>query len=655
MFKRLMSALTGKKDSSDEKHPNATDAATPSEALITAYDTYGREIKITRDDWRNNVFLPNLEQKRDDPDELYRLIVSGLNDGFVADLLPAAERLLEIDPDPERSHAVHGIVLMKQGRIDSAEHTLREGMRKAGETAALLTNLAKVYVERGDEARSHELLQRAVEADPNMENALMWWAAIQREKAGDSGYVASLRGVADLPGSWRAQIWLARHHLEQGQVDQARVLYSTVLAQGRYDASALMMISGDLGRNGQIGLIVELVAPVFDEKRHDPMAGLNLLRAYQELGRPVEGEGLLSRMYALGFAGFKQHLDEFAQAFMQMRRQTEAGTPVNADRLKTTTLSLNQPIWHYGLRQADWLFAAKPAGVPEIGFFALSKIMAGNQHAEEQREDDVGRLTRAIPLYLAEAIHYWTDFAGITYVLVVEDGGPVVSGGETDGQQLFDIVPATMKYFVTGEIGCEGEGDAAQWEIALSLWSCEQRTRIAKEAGAATQAELGGLVLDLEERLLARVGGKRARPLDDFYRHPTKDILPIYLSELGQAFMLTLLANNLVSKAGLWGERAMLDWPLNMALNWPSVEVPKIMYISGLGKAFDYGSVVLAEYRERTLQLLKDADRENSPSARLAPLMWKVFGMGEELEAFISSLPAETDRRYRDWLDRVVG
>jgi hypothetical protein len=131
-------------------------------------------------------------------------------------------------------------------------------------------------------------------------------------------------------------------------------------------------------------------------------------------------------------------------------------------------------------------------------------------------------------------------------------------------------------------------------------------------------------------------------------------MLSIYLNALGQAFMLTLLSNNLAPKAFLWGERMILDWPLNMALNWPSVEVPKLAYISGLGKAYDYGSDVLAEYRGRTLQFIKDAEQTNSPVARLAPLVWKVFGMNDELEAFTKLLPAETDQRYRDWLSRVV-
>lgn len=657
MLKRILSALTGKKESpaSAAQTPAPAQPASPAkEELITAYDAYGRELKITRSEWREKIFLPALQQKWNEPGELYNQIITGLNDGFASDLLPAAARLVEIDDIPERSYTIHGIVLMKNGQLDAAEATLREGMRKAGETGTLLTNLAKVFAERGDEARSHEVLWQAVQADPNQDNGLLWWAAIQQERDGEAGYLQALRTAATLPRSWRAQLWLARHHLEHGEVDQARALYAEVLAGGQYDGSTLMMISGDLGNNGQVPLILELVGPAFDEKKHDPMAGLNLLRACQHLGRVDEGEALLGRMYALGFVPIKQHLDQFAQAFQEMRKQAAQGKPIDPDALKVTTLAITQPIWHYGLRNADWLFAQKPEGAPEVGFFALSKMPDGSERAESQREDDLGRYARAIPLYLAEAAHYGSDYAASTYILVVEGGGPVLTGGEADGNALFDIVPPTMKYFVTGELGCSGEGEAASWQISLSLWDCASRQRQATESGHATNAELGALVLKLEQRLLGRIGLKREQPLDDFYQHPTAEVLPPYLTELGQAFMLTLLANKHMPTSEMWGERAMLEWPLNMALHWPSVEVPKLMYFSGLGKALDYGSSVLPEYRERSLQLLKEAQEANSPAARLAPLVWRVFGMQDELDAHRKTLPTETVPAYHAWLERVI-
>jgi hypothetical protein len=658
MFKRILSALAGKKVDTPATAAGHAPAAEPRPAkaeLITVYDAYGREVKITRKEWRDKVFLPNLQQKWNEANELYNLIVSGLNDGYAADLLPAAERLLEIDTVSERSHTILSIVLMKNDQLDAAESTLLAGIAKAGKTGTLLTNLAKVFSQRGDEARADETLWQAVQADPNQDNGLLWWAAIQRDRGGEAGYLQALCTAAALPGSWRAKLWLARHHLENKEVEAARALYADVLASGLFDGSSLMMISGDLGNNGHIPLILELIGPVFDEHKHDPIAGLNLLRACHELGKVDEGEALLARMYALGFAPIKQDLDQFAQAFQEVRKQAAKGTPVDVGSLKVTTIALNQPIWQHGLRNADWLFSQKVEGEPEIGFFALSKITDGSTgRAESQREDDLGRFSRAIPLYLAEAVHYWSDYAASSYILIVEGGGPVVAGGETDGNALFDIVPDRMKYFVTGEIGCTGEGDGAQWQIFLSLWDCRTRVKQASEGGKATTAELGALVLTLEERLLARIGLKRQQPLDGFYQHPTAEMMPAYLTELGQALMLTLLANNHMPKSAMWGERAMLDWPLTMALHWPTVEVPKLMYISGLGKALDYQSDVLPEYKERSLQLLREANQANSPAARLAPLVWKAFGMTKELQAHKQE-PADANPAYRAWLERVAG
>ncbi|WP_213300648.1 hypothetical protein [Paraburkholderia sacchari] len=129
--------------------------------------------------------------------------------------------------------------------------------------------------------------------------------------------------------------------------------------------------------------------------------------------------------------------------------------------------------------------------------------------------------------------------------------------------------------------------------------------------------------------------------------------MPAYLGELGQAFTLTLLANERMPKTAMWGERAMLDWPLTMALHWPSAEVPKLMYISGLGKARDYESDILAEYKERSLQLLREAGQTNSLVAQLAPLVWKMFGMQDEFQAHMRNLPSDASPTYTTWLDRV--
>ncbi len=133
----------------------------------------------------------------------------------------------------------------------------------------------------------------------------------------------------------------------------------------------------------------------------------------------------------------------------------------------------------------------------------------------------------------------------------------VVSTHVFDGNELFDLVPPEMKYFVTGEIGCSGEGEQRQWQLTLSLWDCTQRTQCGTESSTVAQSELGALVLELEQRLLAKVGAVNPQPLDAFYARPSVDAMDIYLGELGQAFMLTLAANQQVPRSAVWGERTM--------------------------------------------------------------------------------------------------
>lgn len=650
MFKRLLSSLRNKNQPAD----TAPDEPAQEREMIVAYDAHGQEMYIARNEWREKVFLPDLEKKWDDADALYTAILMGLKDAFASDLVAAAERLVDIDSNPERSHTLHGIVLMKTGQLDVAEQTLRQGIDKSGATGTLLTNLAKVFSERGEDKQADDTLWQAIQTDPNLDNGLLWWASIQRERGGDEAYIEGLRSIAAMPGSWRAQLWMARFYLEHNETDKARGLYDEVLSGGRYDSDALYMISGDLGRNGEIPLLISLVAPHYDVQKHDPMAGINLLQAYLEQDQTEQGLKLLNQLYALNFAPIKQHLDYYRQAFEEKRRQTEPVQQVAPDDVKITTLSVTQPIWHYGLCKADWLFNQKPEETAKIGFFALSKIPDGLAAQGIQREDELGRLSRAIPLYLAEAVHYWSDYAACTYFLMAEGHGPVLTGQPMVGEDIYEILPPDMKYVVTGEIGCTGEGEQRRWQIALSLWNCTTRSKQLTETEEATDAGLGNVMQELERKLLMQAGLKREHPLDAFYQRPPADALPVYLTGLGQSLMLTLLANQQVPYSEVWNERAMLDLPLNISRHWPSLTAAKIMYLSGLGKAFDYHSEALPGYQTSSLEWLRTESSQHSVIEGLSPLMWKIFGIEGEINSRSQPVAPEAQQRYEAWLQRVA-
>lgn len=70
-------------------------------------------------------------------------------------------------------------------------------------------------------------------------------------------------------------------------------------------------------------------------------------------------------------------------------------------------------------------------------------------------------------------------------------------------------------------------------------------------------------------------------------------------------------------------------------------------------QAGDHVADVLAEYKERSLQWLRELEQAGNPASRLAPLIWKVFGMQAELHAYRRNLPDDTSAAHKAWLERV--
>src|SRR5205823_5435803 len=148
------------------------DGADPSRDpnLIQVFDAYGREVFITKEQWRTNVLPGTIQSNWNKPNELCSVILSALNDGFRADVFRAAKQLFKIDPDPIRGACVWGIVLMEEGRLDEAEKIFRDFISSHGEEGSVLTNLAKVYSRRKDASKAEEILWHGLELDPNQEN-----------------------------------------------------------------------------------------------------------------------------------------------------------------------------------------------------------------------------------------------------------------------------------------------------------------------------------------------------------------------------------------------------------------------------------------------------------------------------------------------------
>jgi tetratricopeptide (TPR) repeat protein len=625
------------------------------EQRLTAYDAYGRAVSLTRDEYRTRVLPATLRKNWDNPPGLYSAIVQGLRDDFAEDLLDASEQLVEIDPDPERATTARGIVLMKVGDLDGAEEILRRYHGQHDPSGVILTNLAKVAAERNDHDRAHDLLAEALQVDPNLENGLLWWAALAREQGGEEAYIEALDTIAEVQGSWRPQLWLARHRLDEGDLGTALQLYRHVLELAADQSDALLMISGDLGNAGHIDQVFELVLPRYVPERHALSVGFNLLNACVQANHRAEGEALLHRIGLLNAPHARDQVAAFARSLDELKA-TELGPPEAAEPEGAPTIvDVPRPLWHTYLGRPDWLLPATGRRAT-VGILTLADANGAERiGGGPEAPTTVGGLARGVPLALAEALLYTTDVEPMAIIPVVRGLGPVVPAEGWPPEDVIDLgrtEGAELNYVVTGSIG---QSDAAT-SVRLELWDIERGEAVDSLAKETTAEDAGTALVDLGQQLVGRlVNEGKASVITDqtHYAVPAGPLLDGYLAGSDELFALTLAGEGLTDPERFYGERDMLNHLLSLSLANRQVLLPKLLFMAGLALNRARGSTIYQEYRSTALAM---ADAEKDPTSdgfAATAAAYHLFDRKDALEARARQLAEQGRQPVADWLNSL--
>src|ERR1700683_3075745 len=164
--------------------------------LIRLVDPFGRDTFITRQEWQDKVLPANLKRAWDKPDELYGMICGAINDGFRPSVVEATERLFKTDSDRHRAAFIWGIVLREEARLDEAEKVFRDYLTERGANGVILSNLAKVYDKRNDNAKRDEILWEGLQLDPNQDNGVSWFRYLERQRGGEEAERQALEKLA---------------------------------------------------------------------------------------------------------------------------------------------------------------------------------------------------------------------------------------------------------------------------------------------------------------------------------------------------------------------------------------------------------------------------------------------------------------------------
>ncbi len=626
--------------------PPAAGSPTAAE-FVDVQDAFGRRVRLSRDDYRKKHLPELLKQFANDAERLTAVILQGLRDGFAADLVAAANRLTIVDKEPERALSVLAVVQRDSGDVDGAAATLQELLQKRPQSPSARVGLALLADQRGDTAGAEKLLREALALEPNHADAVHGYLAVRHRQVGDAGYRAELEATAAQFPGWRPRLWLARWLLQHGDTDAAAAIHRDVLTQADVDSDALVMASADLLQAGQHDLLRELVVPRFVPGRHHPHVGVAVLHHLAQTGQHQAGAALLHQMYLHYGHLVGDALHPFTAEFDRQRLAALPPPPPLPAPPRLGLYRFDRPLWCAGLADPAWLLPGKTQDARQVLCFPLA--IEGQAGMPAGQEDELGRITRSVPLLLAEHVWLATPHRGTAALLLAEQGGWVVLGRVWPEEQLIAQLSPEEKartIVVSGVLRIDGD------KRRIDLWAYDggSQQRIGHAAAEGAANEIGRMLLQLIAELWPALGGPAG------HKPPVGDAAfwQAYADGLAQQAALVATQAGGMPKERLYGERYILRWLQNAALLEPRWQPGFWLYASALCVLRQLGSEIPREHARTVAELFRQSP-PNSAFGRLAVLPLRAVG----LDGFWQQRRAEVvqanagDANYAAWLQRA--
>lgn len=286
----------------------------------------------------------------------------------------------------------------------------------------------------------------------------------------------------------------AREKLDAKDLAGAVAIYEEVLATAGDRADVLVTISGDLGATGHIAQIAELVAPHYDATRHGPATGLNLLQAYLSLRDADAAQHVLDILFSLNRPELEERLNGFSNAIAELmthgsvqgvphvepaHTQAAASHAAAPTEAAVALVTISRPIWSYGLESLEGLLPEKSGKLRRVAFtqFSLPGAYADLEAATHKPEDELARLSRAIPLWFAETFYFSPLYTSIAALSCIHTPDGVrrpailpVDWTVENLRKLADTTEGGLDYIFSGNLKREG----AEYVLVMKVWEVKK-------------------------------------------------------------------------------------------------------------------------------------------------------------------------------------
>ena len=400
------------KRSSEKKEPKpeVSDHLLNENQEISYLDEFGKEQKISKAEWINQVLKPSIEKNWDDVEELYSIVLDSFSKNVYYEAKDACLRIYSLDNNKERKTNILGIYYIKNREYDQAIDLYKKYTFYEKPSEAIYSNYAKVLEKKDNLEEAEKLYLKALNLNPNSSNAFKKYFDIIK-KRNIAEYNAKLEEFAHLEDTWRAKLTLAVKCFKNGELEKGKKLLNTALRESEYDSEVMSIASGVYGMNNLFEEFENEILPHFNPENHGAYTAINILEYYKRAEDFEKGLELCKFTSKFPWFEFCDTFINYEKIFLNMKikyDKQKLEDDFYIERTEERFFTTNVPIWYYGFNNPTWLLNKKKRVSPNLLILSFTSI---------GEYDSISRnLAVSIPLYLNEILHYKTN---LNYQLAV--------------------------------------------------------------------------------------------------------------------------------------------------------------------------------------------------------------------------------------------
>jgi tetratricopeptide (TPR) repeat protein len=578
--------------------------------MIELLDSAGCRMQIPFKQWRMKVLPENIKSSWNNADALAKWVLGGLRDGLSQDVEKASEHLMKIDKNTERAVCFRANVLMDLKKYKEMEGLIINHLKKHSETGIVLTNLATAQNFLGKK-EFMITLEEALKLDPNQDKGLLWWAALYNESArkglnisNESAYLMGITEAEKKFGGWRAKQYLGSFFANQKQKEAAINWFEKALQEKDWGHDLLMSITGDLGKNGFIEDALKIVEPIYQPDRDNFFTGTNLLQSYLELKQIDKGQELLDKMFAIRDIGMEERLLWYQSKFNEIKGAKKTVPQEDVLEGGVTITRIDYPLWSIGVGGKKTDFEIEKTG-KKIALLQLYQKLGEIKEASVSSEDDTGRFSRAILLYLFEDVYYGSDANPSFIFPTVKNSNYVVLSGDLSTDWIANLAKdGSYDGILTGQFS------ESKNEITLIYFDTiknKAESQIVEFDFSHPEKQINNI-----EKFLADTSGIKIDPTFNITNKGFKKIqdntLRNYLMGLSQRLTIALAGSNKSSDT-MNGERNMIRWMLDEANYYTDAMQCQLGMLGAVRQFINYNSSAAKEYQKEIKSWLENCSK----------------------------------------------